>query len=145
VRNPVLTWLGYAWTLPNTLIGGLFVVAALLSGGRVRLAHGVVEVHGVLIAAFLKHAMPMAGGAIALTLGHVVLGRDARALVQSRAHERVHVAQYERWGLLFIPAYLLASVWVFLRGGHPYHDNPFERQACARASRTLGDPRRSGE
>jgi len=69
-----------------------------------------------------------------MTLGHVVLGRDELLLDLTRDHERVHVRQCERWGPLFIPAYLLASLWVKLRGGRPYEDNPFEREAYGRES-----------
>ena len=64
-----------------------------------------------------------------MTLGHVVLGRDLHCLESTRAHERIHVRQVERWGPLFLPAYALASLMAFSRGGHPYHDNVFEREA----------------
>jgi hypothetical protein len=64
-----------------------------------------------------------------MTLGHVVLGRTASALDVSREHELVHVRQYERWGPLFIPAYLLCSALIWFRGGDAYRDNPFEREA----------------
>jgi hypothetical protein len=47
----------------------------------------------------------------------------------SRAHERVHVRQYERWGPLFLPSYLFLSLYMYLRGCDPYRDNPFEREA----------------
>ncbi len=66
---------------------------------------------------------------MAMTLGHVVLGRDAICLDVTRAHELVHIRQYERWGPLFIPAYLLCSALIWARGGDPYRDNPFEREA----------------
>jgi hypothetical protein len=46
-----------------------------------------------------------------------------------RAHERVHVRQCERWGIFFLPAYLGGSLWAAMRGGDPYRDNPFEREA----------------
>ena len=66
---------------------------------------------------------------MAITIGHVVLGRDAGALARSRAHERVHVRQYEVWGPLFVPAYFFKGFVAYCRGGHPYWDNPFERAA----------------
>jgi hypothetical protein len=69
-----------------------------------------------------------------LTLGHVVLARDLPALQQTRAHERVHVRQYERWGPFFLPAYAAASLWALSRGRHPYVDNWFEREARQRAA-----------
>jgi hypothetical protein len=64
-----------------------------------------------------------------MTLGHVVWGVDPAALDRTRAHERIHVAQYERWGPLFLPAYALSSLMAWSRGQDPYRDNRFERQA----------------
>ena len=61
----------------------------------------------------------------AITFGHVVLSIDELDDA-TLTHERVHVRQYERWGPLFVPAYLLATVATKLRGGHHYRDNPFE-------------------
>lgn len=68
-----------------------------------------------------------------MTLGHVVWGQDAKCLARSRDHEHVHVRQYERWGPLFIPAYLLASLIAWRRGLDPYMDNPFEVEAYRKA------------
>jgi hypothetical protein len=48
-----------------------------------------------------------------------------------RAHEQVHVRQYERWGPFFVPAYLASSLWQGLCGRHLYRDNHFERPAFA--------------
>ena len=64
-----------------------------------------------------------------MALGHVVLAMSARDMEACRAHERVHVRQYELWGPFFVPAYLLAGVCALITGGHPYFDNQFERQA----------------
>ena len=124
----------YCWALPNTLLGLIVVPAAVLSGGRARRVEGVLEVDGPVVAWLLRHLVPLRGGALALTLGHVVLGRDAAALARSRTHERVHVRQYEVWGPLFIPAYLIAGLLAYVRGGHPYWDNPFEREARNRGA-----------
>src|SRR5215471_114149 len=118
----------YLWTFPNSLIGLIFVPVALMGGG-VDPVDGVLELHGPLIAWILAHCIPMARGVAAITLGYVVLGRDREALLQTRAHERVHVRQYERWGPAFIPAYLLASLWGFVTGAGAYHGNAFERAA----------------
>jgi hypothetical protein len=43
------------------------------------------------------------------------------------------VRQYERWGLLFYPAYGLSSLWQLLRGRRPYWDNVFEVEARRRS------------
>ena len=73
--------------------------------------------------------MPFLGGAAAITFGHTVLARTQDDLDATRPHERIHVQQYERWGLFFIPAYLLCSLWLLLRKRNPYWDNPFEKEA----------------
>jgi len=65
----------------------------------------------------------------AITLGHVVIAISPKDQERFRSHERVHVAQYERWGALLLPAYLLESLWQLLAGKHPYLDNRFEVQA----------------
>lgn len=119
------------WALPNTLLGLLFVPVALLSGGGVRRRAGALEVQGRGVAWILRRLVPIPGGASALTLGHVVLGRDERCLRACDAHERVHVRQYETWGPLFLPAYVAASLAALLRGADPYRENRFERAAFA--------------
>jgi hypothetical protein len=96
---------------------------------RVRIVDGVIEAHGPVLAWALRHLTLVPGGAAALTLGHIVIGQDRRALEMTRRHERVHVRQCERWGPLFVPAYLIASVWMLARGGDIYLDNPFEAEA----------------
>jgi hypothetical protein len=65
----------------------------------------------------------------AITLGHVVLAQSEADLVRTRAHERIHVRQYERWGPFFPALYLVASLIAFLEGGDAYFDNRFEREA----------------
>jgi hypothetical protein len=90
---------------------------------------GVLECHGGLASFLLRRCTLLQGGASAMTLGHVVIARTADLLERTRAHERVHVRQCERWGPLFLPAYVLASAWVGLRGGKAYRENPFEREA----------------
>lgn len=118
----------YLWALPTTSVGLLLIAPTLLSGGGVARIDGVLEVHGGFAAWLLRRAF-VHGGARAMTLGHVVLGLDRPTLAQTRRHERVHVRQVERWGPLFLPAYLLASLWAALHGRHYYRDNAFEQEA----------------
>jgi hypothetical protein len=117
------------WASPATALGMLFVPVALVSGGKVQVVEGVIEICGGLVTRFLQDGMFLIGSAGAMTLGHVVLGQDEPCLVSSRQHERVHVAQYERWGPLMIPLYLVFCLTARLRGGHAYWDNRFEREA----------------
>ena len=121
--------MSYIWALPNTVVGLPFLLAALVTGGSARIADGVLEVWGGVLSFLLGRCVPIGGGALAMTLGHIVLGRSERAIVTTRAHERIHVRQCERWGPFFIPAYFLASLVAILRGGHGYRDNRFEREA----------------
>lgn len=127
-----LKFIRYAWAGPATLIGLTCALAALPGGGRRRVVDGVLEAWGRLITRLLQRHLPVIGSASAMTFGHVIIGEDPVTLDLVRGHEQVHVRQYERWGPLFIPSYLLASMWIWIRGGHPYYDNPFEREARER-------------
>ncbi len=128
----LVAWL---WVSPVTVCALWLVLLGLFTGGRARTVRGVIEVHGGLVGWYLRRGMPWFGPAAAMTLGHVILGRDAECLDISRDHEHVHVRQYERWGAFFIPAYLAASVYCWLRGYNAYFDNPFEREAYGAAER----------
>ncbi len=122
--------LRHLWPLPISLLAGVAALLARAFGASLGVTDGVLEAAGGPLRPILRHGYPpMSIGAI--TLGHVVLAQDARSLARSRVHERVHVRQYERWGVLFPAAYLLASAWAGLRGGDVYRDNCFEREAFA--------------
>lgn len=121
-------FLKYLWAFPSTLLGLLFATLACLSGGRAQVVQGALEVHGGVVTAWLK-----LWRANAMTIGHVILGRDEQALYASRAHEHIHIRQYEAWGAFFIPAYFLSSLVAWLRAKHPYYDNRFEREAFDQA------------
>lgn len=121
--------LSYLWALPTTSVGLCVTGLTLLTGGRARVHTGVLEVWGGFSTWFLRKIVPLPDGATAMTLGHVVIARDPAAHTQTRAHERIHVRQCERWGPFFIPAYLLTSLYLKARGRDAYHDNPFEREA----------------
>jgi hypothetical protein len=127
----LLRTLAYLWALPTTVVGLLFVPLALVSGGRMRVVQGVLEISGGWAGVFLRRFTLLKGGASAMTLGHVVLAQDEWLAEMTRSHERVHVRQVERWGPLFLPAYAIASLIALLRGQRPYMDNMFEREAYA--------------
>jgi hypothetical protein len=119
----------YLWVLPTSLVGLPFVAIAILSGGRLRIVDGVLEAHSIALRLILRYCTPVRGGASAITMGHVVLGQDQHALEWTRSHERVHVRQCERWGPLFLPAYLFAGLLALMRGKRMYLDNRFEVEA----------------
>lgn len=117
------------WASPYTLLGILVGLLGLATGGGVQLRRGAVEFHGGLVR-WLLARVPGIGGALAMTLGHTILGQTPAALDITRDHEHVHVRQFERWGPLMGPAYVGCSLWLILRGAErPYRDNPFEREA----------------
>lgn len=120
-----LSVFGYLWALPNTLLA---MAIGLLLGGRFQRVDGIIEIDGRRVARVLSR-LPLP--AAAMTIGHVVFGRDQRLLDKTRKHERVHVHQYARWGPFFIPAYLLCSAWLYAQGKDGYRGNPFEIEAYA--------------
>jgi hypothetical protein len=117
----------YLWAAPVSAAALPALPLALATGGSARILDGVLEIEGGALSALL-HAVP--GFPIsAITLGHVVLAADAGEHARCRAHERIHVRQYERWGLLFPLLYLGSSAAAFLAGGSAYRDNVFEKAA----------------
>jgi hypothetical protein len=123
----------YLWVSPATAVGLLFAVIAVGAGATPRIADGIIEVAGGRLRHFLSPLPPCARFP-AITLGHVIIGLDHPLLSTVRAHELVHVQQYERWGVLFFPLYMASSIAQLIRGRHPYLDNAFEREAYARAT-----------
>jgi hypothetical protein len=120
----------YGWAAPTTSVGLLVGALTLISGGRGRVREGTLEFHGGFTT-WLLDKTPIR--AAAMTLGHVILGINPYWLDRLRPHEQVHVRQAEMWGPLFLPAYAVASLWAWSRGGHAYLDNWFERDARARS------------
>jgi hypothetical protein len=116
------------WASPYSIIGLSIGCVGILFGGRARIVGPTIEFYDGGIKWFV-HRLPHGQFTLALTLGHVILGQTDAALAISRKHEAVHVAQYERWGPLMLPAYLLSSCYVYLAGKRFYRDNPFEREA----------------
>jgi len=125
----------YAWALPATTVGLMLLGMALCMGATIRLVDGVVEVAGGQIARAIS-LLPRSRRFVAITFGHVIIGIDHAALHRVRSHEHVHVRQYERWGVLFLPLYAASSAVQVLRGRDPYLDNCFELEACAKAPET---------
>ena len=118
----------YAWVSPATAVGLLSSIIAMCAGATPRIVDGTIEVAGGHLHCLVSRLPPCARFA-AITFGHVILAVDDAARLRCRAHERVHVAQYERWGALFLVLYPASSAIQWLRGRDPYYDNPFEREA----------------
>lgn len=128
----IVTLLRYSWAAPTTAVGLVAGMLTLVSGGRVQRRPGILEFHGGF-STWLAWRV----GFAAMTLGHVVIGRNLDCLDACRDHEMVHVRQVEMWGPLFIPAYLMASVVAWRRNGHYYIDNWFERDARRKCGQDL--------
>jgi hypothetical protein len=119
----------YLWAAPVSIAALPAALLGAVTGGRMRIRDGVLEAGGGILRPLLSRGIP--GFAIhAITLGHVVLGAGGEELAMTRAHERAHVRQYERWGILFLPLYLLSSLHALARGRSVYSGNAFELQAA---------------
>lgn len=126
----IVKLLAMLWASPNSALGLAWGIAVRLTGGTWAWVDGALEVQGRGVGWLFDRVAPKRSIA-AITLGHVVLARSTRDLTRTRRHERVHVAQYERWGPLFIPAYLVSSFRAWRRGFDAYRDNAFEVEAYA--------------
>lgn len=119
-------WLGFVWTLPNTLIGMLL---GLFTFQSPRLGAGLILFDRYPRG--LTRLMPRLGRS-AMTIGFVVLSSrplEGRML----AHERHHVHQYMTWGPLFIPVYFALAI------PFGYRRHPMER-AAIRAEVNVSGP-----
>ena len=128
VVRKVVFVLSLIWASPYTLFGLGVGTLGLLTGGTAQLSGRTIEFYGGAVK-WLIRRLPHGQFTLAMTLGHTILGQTATSLDLARDHELIHVRQYERWGVFFGPAYLLASLVIWLRGGRAYRDNPFEREA----------------
>lgn len=124
--------LGFLWALPCSALGLALAAVPLVAGGTARWSSGALEVtyrETVAGCGRLARRLPFR----AIVFGHVILAFTVEELRALGPHERVHVAQYERWGPLFPLAYAASSLWQFLKGRGAYRDNPFEIQARRRS------------
>ena len=129
----VLRFLRILWASPCSLVGLSIGALVLLFGGSVRRVGCALEFapyHGRCPSNSRLRFLPFS----AITFGHVILGHSFQDLVTLRAHELVHVRQYERLGPLFFIAYPASSLLAAARGRCPYRNNHFEMEACARST-----------
>lgn len=127
--NSIIQALKYVWAFPVTFFGLIAVGLTAITGGSVRVVTGVIEASGGFASWLICHGLRRRVSA--MTAGHVIIGLDQEYLRAARPHEQVHVWQYERWGLLFIPLYAASSIIAWSQGRHYYRDNVFEREAYA--------------
>ena len=112
--------LGFAWTVPNTILG-LLLGACTFQLPRL---HG-----GAIVFDRAPRGLSLAMSSLnraAMTVGFVIVSAvpvEGRLL----AHERKHIRQYMAWGPFFIPVYLLLAV------PYGYRRHPMERGARRRA------------
>lgn len=109
----------FLWAAPNTILG---IGLGFLLFDRPKRLHQAVIFEGSALLQYL--GVPPA----AITLGHVILA-TRHMPPQILAHELIHVRQYECWGPLLIPAWLVGLLVGAVRTRQPYLGNPFEREA----------------
>lgn len=127
-RTITMKGLTALWAGPTTLLG---LLAALCSLTRPRARDGALVCTSGR--GFARYFL-IRRGYCAITLGYVIL-LTPEAPIDVMAHERVHVRQAERWGPLFIPAYLISMVVARFRGLDPYWNNSFEAEAREQSGR----------
>jgi hypothetical protein len=131
--TPRISPLAYLWAGPTTLFG--LLVALLTASWRPHCVDGVIEIDGHRTIWVLGRVLRVIAWATrskaispaAFTLGHVIFYADEDRYW--RPHERVHVRQNEKWGIAWLPVYLMASAWAMVTGKNPYYDNFFEVEA----------------
>ena len=116
------------------VVGNLVNLSSLLGLAIARAGRATVRPgeRGLLLAEGYRLNFPRAG---AFTVGNVIVtGSDFPTLVERHPdvmdHENTHAWQY-LWcgGLPFLPLYVVAAGWSWLRTGDPATANPFERNA----------------
>lgn len=123
--------LKFLWASPCTAVGLVLAAVPLALGGKIRWSSGALEVtwrHTLDSCGRLAGRLPFRG----IVFGHVILAVTDEDLRTIGPHERVHVAQYERWGPLFFLVYAASSLWQLINGRNPYWHNHFEVQARER-------------
>ncbi len=88
--------LRYIWAFPATALGLALVIPACAFGASVVIIDGALEVTGGGLAYASRLPRPLRFNAI--TFGHVIIGLNPQLLAACRAHEHVHVRQYDKRG-----------------------------------------------
>jgi hypothetical protein len=127
----------YLWAAPCSAIGLALAGIALLAGGKAKWSSGALE---VCLRPDLASCGVRAQGLRfrGIVFGHVILAVTREELAVIGAHERVHVAQYERWGALFFLAYGASSLWQLANGRGAYWNNAFEVEARELSMHAVG-------
>jgi hypothetical protein len=89
-----------------------------------------MEIYGGLRRVLPPSVDAAEGGASAMTLGHVVLGRDVQLLELTRVRTSAFTCDSASGGgSSSCRTYGIASLIALARGGSMYRDNAFEREA----------------
>jgi hypothetical protein len=128
----MLRTLKILWAFPLTLFGIIPALAVWLARGHMHRVHGALEFHGPLGDWILRRPYI---NCVAVTIGHIIIGRDETCCARARIHEHTHVHQGERWGPLFPLAYCAAGLYQIVNGRRFYWDNPFEIEARVASAR----------
>ncbi len=111
-ERPLTLW-GFLWSLPVTLVG---IAAVLLSLPSLRSKEGMVICRSNRGLAYL---LLTRRGFAAITLGRILIVTNDLSL-HLWHHEVEHARQAQRWGVFFIPLYLINQA------RYGYRSNPFE-------------------
>ena len=119
--NPAVTLRALANVVNFSTFAGITIAGV----GRARISHGP---RGLWYAEGYSLPFPVAG---AFTVGNVIITPRSIAEIgeSAVAHEERHTWQYTVCGTLFMPLYLVAMGWSWIRTGDRAARNVFERAA----------------
>lgn len=120
--------LGFIWNLPASFLG---LLVAATKTRHWKWCHEMWTLEVVADAKGLAGWYIRTRGLSAMTIGNVIVYADGHAATspKTRAHELRHVFQGAVLGPFFPFIYGLFSLVLWLRGGDPDRENPFEVDA----------------
>jgi hypothetical protein len=141
--------LGFIWALPLSILG--WILFGLLWASRQmqsvwHFGDGII-IWDLSNTGWVYTKLFLGRGFSGFSLGCNVIvidsDPDVETFHQYLKHERKHCFQQFKWGILWHPAYLLISIWIYLlrKDLHSYLDNYFEIEAREAAGQQVHIPR----
>jgi hypothetical protein len=146
MKNKLLNILGFIWCLPVSIL--LWIFGLMLTFfGQIESIHVLKNL--VFVWNFKKDS-PFCkeekwfGWSIGNNI-FLYIDFEEAIISNSFIHELTHSKQNYQWGVFFLPAYIINTIWIWLlyKKKHIYIDNYFERQARKAAGQPIYIPRDS--
>ncbi|MEO6462483.1 MAG: hypothetical protein ABIP29_05355 [Candidatus Eisenbacteria bacterium] len=129
--------LGKLWASPNTVLGLVLGVVAVMLGARARIGDNAIEFLDQPFVDLIERSAVTLGNTIHYAPGRdpdqAIRRYDRSATVRLGDHERAHTDQYERWGPFFLLAYAISWLPFVPPAGSRFEhaaDDAAERRGC---------------